>query len=337
MATRRLTCLTLCSVFVSSFAGAQAPPAQAPAALPAVTVRALPQAVPVWEFERNGKTLRILGTLSPALPDKQLPKEALTREVARAQAVLAPLGLRINANPGFFQMVMMVPGMRKVEYNPDDKRMADLLPAADLARWNALRETFLPGDRHADRLRPSAASDKLFEAAVARTGLTASHTIERAVFDIAKDRDIPVEAAAYTVKLEKPREALKAYNASSMDDVGCLRMVMGRVERELPTLADRADAWAVGDLQTLRALPVQDHFLTCMKPWITSAAAKYVDLADVEAKVDDAWHAAVLRTLAKHDRALALVPIDRLLDDTKLADRLAREGFHLVSAPSPAP
>ncbi|BCT92096.1 GumN protein [Lysobacter helvus] len=341
MATRRVKWIVWCGLLASVSAGAQgqhAPvAAPAPAALPAVTVRALPQAVPVWEFERNGKTLRILGTLSPALPDKQLPKEAITREVARAQAVLTPIGLRITANPGLFQMALMLPGMRKVDYNPDDKTLADILPPADLARWNALRDAFLKGDRNADRFRPVVASDKLFEAAAKRTGLTASHTIERAVFDIAKDRDIPIESAAYNLTLDKPREALKAYNASTMDDVACLRMVMGRVERELPTLADRADAWAVGDLETLRTLPVQDHFLTCMKPWLDSAVAKFVDLKDVEAKVDDTWHAMVLKSLAKHDRVLALVPIDRMLDNTALADRLAREGFKLVSAPTPAP
>jgi hypothetical protein len=326
--------LVAMSLGLPALAQEAASPAPKPTvALPTITVRAMPQAVPVWEFERNGRTLRILGTLSPAHPEAMLPKDAIVREVARAQAVLLPPDLRIKADPSLFQMALMLPGMRKAQYNPDDRRLSDVLPAQDLVRWQALQAQFLPRERRVDRLRPAFAAERLFAAAVSTFGLTGSRTTESLVVDEAKPRKIAIVPTAFVVTLDEPRKALKAFNASSMDDLDCLRAVMARVERELPAMADRADAWAIGDLATLRSLPVQDHRLACSKAFVTSAAARFIDLSDVRSKVDDAWRTAVLRESGQHDRLLALVPVDRMVEGGALFEQLRRDGFRLVSSP----
>jgi uncharacterized protein YbaP (TraB family) len=88
----------------------------------------------------------------------------------------------------------------------------------------------------------------------------------------------------------------------------CLETTITRLESDVDAMKARARAWAVGDVDALRALPYADQLAAC---WSAVTSAPRLKALSEEAR--GAWFAAAELALAKNTTTLALAGMDRLL------------------------
>ncbi|RBH42194.1 TraB/GumN family protein, partial [Xanthomonas oryzae pv. oryzae] len=133
-------------------------------------------------------------------------------------------------------------------------------------------------------------------------------------------------------KIADPRQALKEFRAGGMNDIECFRRILVTVERDLPTMVERANAWSVGDLEVLRQLPHQDRQAACMSAVASSGAAKTRGIDDLERRMRDHWLSIATAALQRNRSTFAVLSISRLTAPDGYLARLQVPGYE-VEAP----
>jgi hypothetical protein len=134
------------------------------------------------------------------------------------------------------------------------------------------------------------------------------------------------------VEIKQPREALKAFKAAAPSDLECFNRTLDSIEHDLPAMTARANAWATGDLEALRALPDSHRRDACVNAITGAGFAHQLGLDDVPAQLEAVWLAAARKALADDATSFALLPMDELLSPTGYVGRLKAEGY-AVEAP----
>lgn len=304
----------------------------APVMLEAIEVGGTYPAPGLWELTRDGKTLLLMGTLSPAPRRMQWGSERVEARIAEADLVLAAPGVSVGADVGLFRGAMLWPAYRRSKRNPDGATLADVLSPGVHARWQAMRGRYLPDDDDVETLRPVHAAKALFDAAVRDAGLTDRSLVEPVVKRVAKAHDIPIRATSLRLVIDDPKAMLAKLNATRLDDEPCLVQTMDRLQDDLSVMAVRADAWARGDIAALRALPFVDHRKACRHALASNEIARQQGITDLDARVQARWLAVVREALSEHDTVFATLPVARLLEEDGVLAVLEGEGF-TVKAP----
>jgi hypothetical protein len=107
---------------------------------------------------------------------------------------------------------------------------------------------------------------------------------------------------------------------------------MTYVEHDLPVMRKLADAWAVGDIDVLRATVVTDSYGTCIYSLFESPRLAKFGFENIRERIRDNWLAAAEAALAKHRSTFAVLPMGQLLRPDGLAAELGKRGY-LVEAP----
>jgi len=97
----------------------------------------------------------------------------------------------------------------------------------------------------------------------------------------------------------------------------------------------RANAWATGDIAALRDERSERQRATCMNAVTEGGVAQRIGLADVPKALRETWLAAVEATMAAHEQAVAIVPIDDLLGADGYLDALREKGYAVASPDDP--
>lgn len=309
-------------------------PAQDPAApmLDAVVVTGTFPAPGLWEFTRDGKTLLVMGTLSPAPRRMVWSSERVEARIAEADVILGSPGVSVSADVGFFGGAMLWPAYRRSKRNPDGQELEDVLSPAVFERWLVFKQRYLQGNRKVDKLRPLHAAKELFDAAVRDTGMTDKSLVDPVVKRVARANDIPIESTALRLTIEDPKETLRQLNATELGDEECLVQTMDRLEGDLSTMVVRANAWANGEVDTLRALPFVDQKRACRRALASNEIARQQGIVDLDAQVQARWLESVRGALSEHEVVFATLPVSRLLDEGGVLALLQDEGF-TVKAP----
>ena len=329
-------CAALCLWFLSmpAFAqGAEAPvpPPDGPPASEIVDlapILASDSGPGLWKVTRGDHVLWILGTLSP------LPRDAdwLSREVedmvAQAQEVIEAPSYEIDPNVSIFGKLFLLPAAMRARRNPDGARLRDIVPAAEYARWRRLKARHLGGDRGVERYRPIFAAGTLYKEALEDAGLTYDKPAQSRVVRFARARGVRVTRPEVGIGIDSPRAALKAFARQRLDDARCFSLTLDRVEHELGTMRELADAWAVGDLERMRALPeTSAQYRACSDALAGSAIAREHGVGDLRARTRAAWLAAVERALTRNKVTVALLPIGDLLEPRGMTATLRERGY----------
>lgn len=74
---------------------------------------------------------------------------------------------------------------------------------------------------------------------------------------------------------------------SDLDDTACLDRTMSAIERRMPVLAARANAWATGDTGVLAQLPSVDAESDCLMALFDTAFVERQDVGDIPQRVED--------------------------------------------------
>lgn len=279
----------------------------------------------LWKVSRGDHVLWLLGTLN------HLPKRMTWRSsevdsaLAESQQLLTS-GPSVSASIGPIAAIRLYVQWRRTQKNPDRLKLNAWLPAPLYARFEALKARFDPGDDSIEELRPSFAALRLYEHAVDAAGMTAHDDVEKAVIDLAKRRRVPVVRA--TLKVDDPSGALKEVSALPPTvEVDCLAATVARIETDLPVMQERARAWAVGDVDRLRALPYPNQREVCISALSNSPRIKA--LVDSAAQ---AWSSEAESLLSRNRVSFAMRPIYDLLDGEGPLARFRAEGY-LVQGP----
>jgi hypothetical protein len=201
------------------------------------------------------------------------------------------------------------------------------------ARWDALRARYLGRDRAVEKRRPLFAAEELYAAAIRHAGLDPDNQVRPKVEKIARRHDVPVETAEVKASVTDPKAALKAFAGKPLADLACFELTLDRLEADLQQMAARANAWSIGDLDTMRRLPYTDQGQACLSAVLDTELARSQGLDALPAQVRDAWLAAAEKALATHKTSFALLPMAEILKPDGYLAALGARGY-AIEAPS---
>jgi len=286
----------------------------------------------MWKVTRGEHVLWVLGTLSPLPKAMQWQSRQVEDVLAQAQEVVAPPTIQVSAGGGFFSQLTLLPSMIGLRDNPDDRTLKDVVPAQSYARWSVLRQRYMPRKMGVEDWRPMFAAMELYDHAIDASGLARSGVVWPVVEKVVKERGIKLTRPALKVTLAKPRAAIKEFKTASLDDIACFDSTLRRIENDLPRMAQRANAWAIGDVEALTLLPYEENEKTCMQTAMQLDLMRREGMGDADVKVDALWLDAAQAALERNPVSLAVVPMSKLLDAQGYLAGLQARG-DIVEAP----
>jgi uncharacterized protein YbaP (TraB family) len=285
----------------------------------------------LWKVSSpDGNVMWVLGTLTPLPKRMEWNSEPVEARIATAGVVL--MSPRVSMSVGLGG-VFLIPSAMRARNNPDKETLEDVLPPDDYARWQALKARYLGRDRGVEKRRPIVAAMELREKAFDRADLSWRDVVGRTVNRAAKRHDVPIERPTVAIRVEDPRAALKEFSGSTVDDLACFRQTLDQVDRDLDTLAARANAWALGQVAMLRELPYTDNTQACADALLQTGMAQRRGFTDLPAKVEQAWLAAAEAALAEHPESFAVLPMSRIIGGRAYLRILESRGY-VVEAPA---
>ncbi|MFC5436601.1 TraB/GumN family protein [Rhodanobacter umsongensis] len=317
-----------------SEAARAAPPV---ADLAAVVVTGAQPGPGLWRVSRRDPAtgehvMWVLGTLSPLPRGMQWQSRELEQVIGGSQQVLLPPSVKVKADAGFLGKLFLLPSAYSARKNSDGQTLQQVLPPPVYARWQVLKQKYLPDDRGIERWRPIFAAQELYRKAIKANDLSRSGGVQASIDALASRHAVTEVPTSYQVVIEHPRAAIKAFKASAPHDTTCFIRTLDSIEHDMPAMKARANAWATGDLQKLRALPDSARHEACISSLIDAGFAQSLGLDDVPARQAALWLAAARKALAGNAQTFAILPMEELLKPDGYLAKLRAEGYE-VEAP----
>ena len=334
MQTRSIAALALACILPIATAHAQEAPSPVGERVLDTAVVRMP-GPGMWQIRKGDHTLWVLGTVQP-LPTGTVWNSARARSVIRqADEIIAAPSVMVDADIGFFGKLALLPSLVGVRSNPDDKQLRDVLPAPLHARWLGLKQRYLGRDNAVEGWRPIFAASKLYDAAIRSQGLSGRDVVHSALDEAVKARGLKPVSVAARVKIKNPKAVVKDFKNAEFGDVACFAKTLDRVERDLPALSARANAWVHGDVAALGSLPDPDLGDVCERAMLGGQFAAKYGMDVLEAQSRTKWIAEAEASLARHRTTFAVLPMNEVLSAKGLVAALAAKGY-VVEAPSAA-
>jgi hypothetical protein len=340
--------LTLASSMALA-AGGSDPPASSQVsddALETVLVTGEQPGPGLWKVSKDDHFMWILGTYGPLPKNMRWRSRDVESLIGESQEVLYSGGTNVRADIGLFRALTLIPAMLRAGKNPNDAKLKDVLPTDVYAKWLVLKERYMGHDEGVERWRPTFALGMLRGAAIKKSGLVYSATVESPVNKAAKQHNVPMHrlpTATRKVEIEDPRDILRNARNAELPDVECFSRSLDRLESDIITMKARANAWATGDLASLRDLnrPVQaekDCNSLLMNALSTGSFAgktgmrKVIEDAKTQAALaekesEETWLAAAQAALAGNRTTFAVLAINDLVRPAGYVVKLRALGY----------
>jgi hypothetical protein len=266
----------------------------------------------------------MLASFGP-LPDRLVWRSSDVEEVIRnSQQVFAHTVIPLERPTDLKSQQRMV----KAITNPDGKRLQAVMPLDLYQQFSDLNRRYAGNNRMLDLFRPYQATDMLKDGAMAQLGLTSDGGIAQTVQDLARRHN--VDFGAFKLKdtrawdiiitqLEKtPREA----------DIPCTKARLDRLESDLRQAVDRSNAWARGDIETLRldeGLRTDGVILPQCKLFLQHMKFVRKTMQDLR----DHSYSTYRKALKENRSTLAVVPIREMFDPDGLIARFRKAGYQV--------
>ncbi|HVF34030.1 MAG TPA: TraB/GumN family protein [Candidatus Saccharimonadia bacterium] len=317
--------------FATCAAFAADEPEPAARTLETVVVSGVQPGPGLWQVTKDNRTMWILGTLRPLPKRMTWESREVVEKIAQSQEVLMTPSAQINVEGGRLRALFLVPSLLKARNNPDGRRLVDVVPADLYERWLALKRVHLKRNNSVEKRRPIIAAWTLYEKAIERSGMSFDDIVTRVVEKAARKHDVPVNKPRIKHTIAAPKQALREFAGATLDDVECFRRTLTRLESDVETMKERGNAWATGDIVTLRELPYTDQNQACLDAVLKAGVADKHGLADLERRVDAKWLEAAEAALAKHRVTFAVLPIGEILDPEGYVEQLRDRGYVVTS------
>ncbi|MFZ5635156.1 MAG: TraB/GumN family protein [Pseudomonadota bacterium] len=281
----------------------------------------------LWKVRNGQRVLWILGTQSPLPKRMEWESSNVERRIAESQELLMPPSVDLDIEVGFFRGLTLLPSAFKARKNPDGKTLQDIVPPAQYARWQALKKRYIGGDRGIEEWRPVFAALELYNKAIERSGMTQDSLASDVARKAAKRAKVKITTPQIKLKITDPKGALRDFSSETFNDLECFRRTLDRIEGDLGTMVGRANAWAEGDIETLRNLPYRTQLTGCRDALTDTAFARKQGMHDIQSRLENVWLSAAEKSLRENDSTFAVLPVGELLGADGLLQRLVAKGY----------
>ncbi len=339
MRTQLATVLLALSLSPTAFA--QATAVAAPPTLPTSPTPGVTDVMPVmvtgetpgpglWMVTKNGHVLWLLGTQSPVPTNMSWKSDQVNQIIAQSQEVIAPASASVKADLGFFGKLALLPSLVGVRNNPDGRTLDQVLTPELYARWKVLKEKYIGRDNGVEKIRPIFAAQELYEKAIEKSGLKSSNIVWPIVVAATQQHAVKVTKPKVEMTVQSPKSMIKEFKKSPLDDLDCFTRTIERLETDLDAMKLRANAWATGDLEAMRALPFTDQRAACETAIMRATVVEKGGMTDLPTRVGEAWLAAVDTAMAANDTTFAVLPMSEILKPDGYLTKLAARGYGVL-------
>lgn len=267
----------------------------------------------MWRVVHEGHALWILGTHAPLPQRLRWRSQEVEIAISEAQQVL-----------GSYSAFFVVRGQNPLAAR--GKPLRRLLSRREYAQWRALKRKYIGEHPEIETALPVTAALVLRSNAFARAGLVNAEVIVAEVQRLADAYRVPVTTDHQVTKIiESVPQGIHAQRRG----VAFLVQTMKNLEADVATARARANAWAVGDIEALRARAAADtttaQLYASSWPYLTEA-----ELTELVAETERRWLDAAERALRSHETTVATLPIFMLLRPGGLLDALRARGFEVI-------
>ncbi len=273
----------------------------------------------MWHVHRGAAHVWILGSMSP------LPKGISWRS-KQVEQVLNGTNQVLVQKPfelGIVRILWLLVTEHKVLMVGGGKRLKDVLPPDLYARFSALRAKYGESPDKWEHFRPLIAAAFLQHTAFHQAGLSTRVDLGAAMRTLAKKHDVRLEEIKIA-GIGDFMDALKTLPAETEN--ACVAASLATIERDLPRLLERAQAWADGDVERIAKLREPAEVDACR-----AALDKGVGAAELINRMRGTWMAAIEKYLQDPGVTVAVVNIDMLLEPGGLLDELRAKGYEIES------
>jgi hypothetical protein len=300
--------------------------------LPAVTVTGEQPGPGLWKVSKGDHVMWVLGTLTPLPRGMEWRSKEVEDTVAHSQEVLEAPKAEIKADIGFIGKLFLMPSVYSARKNPDGATLQQILPEHMYERWEAVKPQYFGNDRRIESWRPILVAMELYKKALDKAGLTSRNDINKLVFKLADAHGVKRVAVKYKLTVEHPRAALDAIKQTNLHDVSCFNQTLNIVQNDMPSLAERANAWSTGDIQALRSYAVDDRYQSCVIAVLNAEFAEQLGLRDLPKRMEQSWLTAAETALANNPQTFAVLPMEEVLAPDGYLAKLQAQGY-TVEAP----
>ncbi|MEW7848055.1 TraB/GumN family protein [Massilia aurea] len=279
----------------------------------------------MWKVTKGDHVLWVFGTYAPLTKDIAWRSQQVENAIRNSQEYLAPPGATIK--PGFFKTITLLPSLIGVRKNPDGAQLRDVMPQEDYARWRTLKAKYLPTNSDVERERPIFAAQTLSEAARKQAGLVSGNVVRKKVMDLVKQNKLTETSSTFVIPSDNAGALLKNFKKTTLADAACLTQTMATLEADIDAASARANAWAKGDIDAMRALNHAER-KACFESLVNSAAFDAEpEVKNMEARANAKWLVSAENALAANTSTFAMLPIDDVFDPKGVIAALAAKGY----------
>jgi len=279
---------------------------------------------PLWKVSSGERVLWIFGELSPVPEGLDWDPRNAQRVLERADAVIGPP--RVSAptyNP--IKLFRLFREARRLSRNEGDATLAESLPPDLNARYEALRARHMPDDERNEDLRPALAVLRLYGAALDDVGLTSDSKIGSTIRRMMRRSNAEESDSEIKTKPDLILEELRKVSREA--ELNCFATTLASLETDLDGMKERANAWAIGDVDALRRFDYPDPQGDCLAMLFSASG-----LASLRDELYAMWLGEAERALAMHATTFSVLPMRELVAADGLLAQLAARGY-TVTAP----
>ncbi|MFL6710882.1 MAG: TraB/GumN family protein [Massilia sp.] len=283
----------------------------------------------LWKVSKDDHVLWVFGTYSPLPLKMEWRSQEVEAIIGQSQELLSAPGMGLSVGwMDTLNIVTALPSLVGARKNVNGESLQEVVPPDVYVRWLPLKAKYLGDDSGVDSMRPMFAAEKLFDKALAQSGLGNDRAVAKRIEDIARQHKLKMTATGFSIPLENPRGALKDFKKSALDDIPCFTKTVDRLETDLDGMRLRANAWAIGDVAKMRALVYPNQAEACRQAMTSSGWMKGLKGAEnLEAKGKATWLAAAEHSLATNKSTFALLPVAQAMNQGGYLDALREKGY----------
>ncbi len=280
---------------------------------------------PLWRVSKGDHELWLFGTLSAIPRDMKWSAVAVEEVIGNAQEVLSPPGVRATPPLKPVQLVRLWRRVRELSASPDGRPLAQVLPDDLYRRYAEARDRYARRFRNLEGQRPIIVASRVYASAVEMRGLVSGRDVETQIERGARRAGVTTT----DTKLHADPDVLldHAAQVSARAELDCFDKVLATIAADEQRLLPRAQAWATGDIEALRAFDYPDIRRQCLAfPGWPAALEQALDDAD------DKWLESAERALAANRTVFGTLDLRDLMTSDGLLARLRERGY-AVQAP----
>ena len=288
----------------------------------------------LWKVYKGEHVMWVFGKYGPLPKKMEWRSHEVESILGKSQEYLSEPGAHAGVGVwGGIKLLAALPSLWNLQHNPNGAKLQDVVPPETYARWLALKEKYIGNDKDVENYRPIFAASTLYESGLQRIGLSAKDEVRPAIEKLVKRAGIKVTSSDVSVNLSDAGTAVKEFRQTSLDDAACFATTLAQMEGDIDHMRVRANAWAVGDIETIRKLDFGDRESACKAALQNSAPVQSrPELVATIAKSRELWLANAEKALENNSSTFAVLKMNDILAKDGLLAALQARGYR-VEAP----